>query len=126
MTELIKEHPVVAAFFAKHIAEWVEWASWAQDEAITEALKAINRKGRYVLSKDYTISGKREILEFYGVTTAQTAKQRDQLRTQRNKDANLVKISPSYWVHESRREDALEAIRETMSAKDYKKPKRKR
>ncbi len=60
MINLAKDYPVVAAFFAKHAAEWAELN---QDAAIVEALDAIDDKGHYELPSCYTISGRPETLD---------------------------------------------------------------
>lgn len=38
----------------------------------------------------------------------------DRARTERNKKAGLVKISPSHWVQAEKRDEALAAIRKVV------------
>ncbi len=56
--------------------------------------------------------------------TPQTSTQRTQEHAERQKEAGLVKISPSYWVHKTRRDEALAAIKQTLSAPKWRKEKK--
>ena len=55
--------------------------------------------------------------------TTKTSTQRSQDHAERQKEKGLVKISPSYWVHKTRRQDALDAIKQTLSAPKWRKEK---
>ena len=56
--------------------------------------------------------------------TPKTSTQRTQAHAASQKEKGLVKISPSYWVHQTRRQEALDAIKQTLSAPKWRKEKK--